>query len=164
MYEETALCVVQQATVLKLGGLGWGSEELLELCAWLPSCDRLVELNLIANRIDDTGARALADVVRAGGLSKLRVLHLSKNQIGPAGVRALGDAVAAGGLPHLGDLAIGNQDVDNELPGLLLQLGLTSSQLRKRRAAFLRERGMPPPVEKLSTAWVEGSSLYNALI
>ena len=56
-------------------------------------------LNLRANRMGDETAAALASLLEAGAMPKLKELYLDDNQIGEAGMAALASAVRGGALP-----------------------------------------------------------------
>ena len=58
-----------------------------------------MRLNLGTNQMGDETAAALASLLEAGAMPKLKVLWLGTNQIGEAGMAALASAVRGGALP-----------------------------------------------------------------
>lgn len=138
LYTATAREVIGGASMLKFGGLQWGDAELVELCAWLPHCQKLRTLSLVGNRIGDGGIRALAAVAASGGLQQMRDLNIGSNVISDRGGRALLKAIEAGHFPAMTKLEThGNRDL-SELMRTRLREALRA--LDRERAARARVR------------------------
>eukprot|EP00966_Prymnesium_polylepis_P048847 1130514-Prymnesium_polylepis.1 len=63
--------------------LGWGDEEVVQLCEVLPFCQSLNKLLLYNNAIGDAGMRVLSDMFARGAMAQLtyRYLNLNSNSI-----------------------------------------------------------------------------------
>ena len=140
LYAITAHRVIGSASVLKFGGLGWGDEELEQLCVWLPQCKALHTLSLVGNHIGDRGVLALTAVAESGSLRVLHELNLSSNPIGEAGLLAFTAAIRAGHLPALETIAIRRADA-SESTVAELRHAVKASVKRQREAK--RRAGAP---------------------
>ena len=98
LYTRTAVAVFGGATELKYRNCDWGDDEVEQLCKWLPMCKNVAHVNLGVNpRIGDRGLRALAQVLRGGGLPALKGLGVHKGAATQAGFDELEGACRARG-------------------------------------------------------------------
>ena len=98
---RTILSIFRDMKVLMYFEVGWGDDEAVQLAEVLPLCTSATYLNLVANKISDRGAKALAAAFAEGAMPKLEKLYLHYNQIGDEGAVALAEAVGKGALPKL---------------------------------------------------------------
>ena len=70
---------ISEAKTLGFSSLGWGDEEVVQLCRALEQADACRTLGLHSNAIGDRGAAAIAACLHGGGLSGLRWLNLNAN-------------------------------------------------------------------------------------
>ena len=150
LYRATARCVMSGAQMLKFGGLRWGDEDVVQLCAWLQHSSALTELSLVGNQIGDKGILALVELVMNGCLRSLRRLNIRSNQIGAVGLSALGKAIRDGALPELIELQAGeNKASHDDLVRANLPTLPTTSEMRVRRA---ERRGRRMTVDRPTSA------------
>jgi hypothetical protein len=93
---RTILSLFRDVEHLWYGRLGWGDEEVAELCELLPLCASVKRLSLGDNAIGNAGAAALADAIAGGALPTLERLLLKGNPIGEMGQAALAAAIRGG--------------------------------------------------------------------
>ena len=108
LYRQTAYSVLAGAWQLDYIGLGWGDDEVIGLCHWLPRCQRLKKIFLRNNPlIGDRGIQEIVDVVKGGSLRQLEQLilacdpDLGPTQVGASGMHALQQVISSGALPSL---------------------------------------------------------------
>lgn len=95
LYQEVYEDVVEKATEMPLSRMRWGDEEMGQLHGALGSCSQLQRLDLTRNRISDSGAETLANILLQSPrvLQSLHLLDLSGNEIGDPGLCSLAAAL-----------------------------------------------------------------------
>ncbi|CAK9070046.1 unnamed protein product [Durusdinium trenchii] len=95
LYQEVYEDVVERAIEMPLSRMKWGDLEMGQLQGTLGSCSQLQRLDLTRNRIGDSGAETLANILLQSPrvLQSLHLLDLSGNEIGDLGLCSLAAAL-----------------------------------------------------------------------
>jgi hypothetical protein len=122
IYGKAFAAEMAAAVALSYARLGWDDAQVRTLCEALRAAHaggglrKLERLFIVANKMGDGAAAALAALLEEGAMPNLEVLSLMSNQISDAGVAALASALRGGALPsctyiHLGDNQISDAGV-----------------------------------------------------
>ena len=113
-YDKAFETEMAQADQLYYHGMEWSDADGVALVGALRAAhergglQQLVRLNLFDNQMGDETAAALASLLEAGAMPKLKELGLNRNQIGEreAGMAALASAVRGGALPSCEEISL----------------------------------------------------------